>query len=376
MSILGAIPAAAQEPVDSLVVADSLHRVALARNWSDLYQRTIVLDSLFGWHTSAADSLRELAADNLKAAKKDSTRTKEELKSLDTALKTAQKASKSADAQKKQSARLLARLQKQQAAPVEKDLVKIGEQVLALEQQAGLAPAPLEKPIAEILGAPSVSEIPPAAPVDTALAASPPADSSITPAPNRKTKAKSLPPTRQYAQYNPSKDVMLNPPAPPCVLVRDVRDEFSGETYRELQREELFRFTNDYVKKVIPPGQAHVICEAALAQKGTTPTLWLTFTIHDPNARKTFGGFNKNSQAVLKFIDGQTITVYNIRADEGVEDASGNTLIFRAQYSLDREILKKIQRTELDKIRVAWATGYEDYDVQNLNLLRRQASCL
>ncbi|HNL38591.1 MAG TPA: hypothetical protein PKH43_05650, partial [Saprospiraceae bacterium] len=169
MSILGAIPAAAQEPVDSLVVADSLHSVALARNWSDLYQRTIVLDSLFGWHTSAADSLRELAADNLKAAKKDSTRTKEELKSLDTALKTAQKASKSADAQKKQSARLLARLQKQQAAPVEKDLVKIGEQVLALEQQAGLAPAPLEKPIAEILGAPSVSEIPPAAPVDTAL---------------------------------------------------------------------------------------------------------------------------------------------------------------------------------------------------------------
>ncbi len=373
-----ALSAAAQSTTDSLALADSLHREVMARNWSDLHQRAAVLDSLFGMQAATNDSLRSLAADKLKAAKKDSTRTKEEIKALDMAFKEAQKASKSVGAQKKQAAKLLAQLNKQQAAPVEKDLTKIGAQVLSLEQEAGLAPPPQEKPIAEILGTPSVSVVKPAAPAatDTLQAASPPADSAVVPAPTRKTRAKSLPPTRQYAQYEPSKDVMLNPPALPCVVVRDVRDEFSGETYREIQREELFRFTNDYVKKIIPPGEAHVVCEAALAQKGTTPTLWLTFTIHDPNARKTFGGFNKNSQAVLKFIDGQTVTVYNIRADEGVADASGNTLIFRAQYSLDREILKKIQRTELDKIRVAWATGYEDYDVQNINLLRRQASCL
>lgn len=373
-----AFPAAAQSTTDSLALADSLHREALARNWSDLHQRAAVLDSLFGMQAATNDSLRSLVADKLKAAKKDSTRTKEEIKALDMAFKDAQKASKSAGAQKKQAAKLLAQLNKQQAAPVEKDLIKIGAQVLSLEQEVGLAPPPQEKPIAEILGTPSVSEVPPAPPAatDSLQTASPPVDSAVVPAPTRKTRAKSLPPTRQYARYEPSKDVMLNPPAPPCVVVRDVRDEFSGETYREIQREELFRFTNDYVKKIIPPGEAHVVCEAALAQKGTTPTLWLTFTIHDPNARKTFGGFNKNSQAVLKFIDGQTITVYNIRADEGVADASGNTLIFRAQYSLDREILKKIQHTELDKIRVAWATGYEDYDVQNINLLRRQASCL
>ena len=63
-------------------------------------------------------------------------------------------------------------------------------------------------------------------------------------------------------------------------------------------------------------------------------------------------------------------------ADEGAPDPSGSAFTFRAQYGLDRDILKKMQRLELDKIRVGWAAGYEDYDVQNVNLLRRQAKCL
>ncbi len=79
---------------------------------------------------------------------------------------------------------------------------------------------------------------------------------------------------------------------------------------------------------------------------------------------------------ILKFIDGTTLTVSNLRNDDGTLDPTGQVFTYRGQYALDPSVLKKLRKTELDKIRVSWSTGYEDYEVQNVDLLMRQAKCL
>ncbi len=370
----------AQTPTDSLALADSLLNAATMQELTELSAQATLLDSLFAAQHERAAATAENTEAEWKAAKKDTTLAKEVVKNLETAKKEAQKAEKTAGGLHKRAASTLAFARKTQALPpaaARKNLPKLSAQVMELNQLAGLAPPPQEKPIAEVIGVPGVVDAPsaPAPPPTDSLATGNPATDEAQTKNPRKPKTRSVPPSQRYQPYDPKADVMLNPPTPPCVLAQNTRDEFSGETYREVQRAELFRFTNEYVKKVIPAGQSHIVCEAALAEKGPTPSLWLTFTIHDPNARKTFGGLNKNGVAILKFIDGQTLSVYNQRADEGVSDPSGDTFIFRAQYGLDRDILRKMQRTELDKIRIGWATGYEDYDIQNINLLRRQANC-
>jgi len=380
--VFGALsPLFAQQTSDSLALADSLRREALQLKITNLSVRITAVERVFALARQDAQTQLDSANSALKAAHKDSTRTKEEHKTLKVAQGDAQKVQKKAAANHKEAAGVLRRVQKLESMPLanaEKEAGKLDAQILALEQRAGLVPIPEETPIAAIIGAPAVSapDTLPLVVADSTLTAAPPADSASTAPTGNKQRTKAQPVGPQYKAYDPKADVMLNPPSAPCVLIRDVRDEFSGETYRELQRGELFRFNNEYEKKIMPPGQSHIVCEAALAEKGNAASLWLTFSVRDPNARKTFGGFTKNSQAVLKFMDGTTVNIFNLRADEGVADASGNVIQFKAQYNIDKETLKKLERTELDKIRIAWATGYEDYDVQNVNLLRRQASCL
>jgi len=168
---------------------------------------------------------------------------------------------------------------------------------------------------------------------------------------------------------------MLHPPLPPCALAMDRRDEFSGETQRETARTELFRYTNPVLKSYLQ-GKVHILCEAALSTIGPNTTLLLTFTIRDPNVRKAFGNLPKNSLATLQTLDGATYTINNQQLSEGLADDSGQVFTYRGQYPLDKTVLKKLRSTGLDKVRIAWSTGYEDYDVQNVDLLIRQAQCL
>jgi hypothetical protein len=159
------------------------------------------------------------------------------------------------------------------------------------------------------------------------------------------------------------------------VIASNSRDEFSGEISREMSRAELFRYTNPALKNYLQ-GKTHVICEAALATAGPNNTLLLTFTINDPNARKAFGRLDKNSIANLKFMDEVVFTLQNTVPDDGVFNQETGATIFRAQYPLTPEMVKKMRRTPLDKLRIAWSNGYDDYEVQQVDLLMRQAECL
>ena len=168
---------------------------------------------------------------------------------------------------------------------------------------------------------------------------------------------------------------MLNPPALPCQMAVNTRDEFSGEIYRRTAPMELFRHTPPALKNFLQ-GKPNVLCEAAIASAGANATLHLTFTINDPSPRKAFGKLEKSSQATLWFMDGTSFIIYNQQLEEGVQNPENQSYVYRVQYPLIAEVQKKMRRVELDKIRIAWSSGYEDYDVQYVQLLMQQARCL
>lgn len=181
--------------------------------------------------------------------------------------------------------------------------------------------------------------------------------------------------TAPTKKYDPAQDVMLNPPALQCRLAVDTRDELSGERYRRTMPVELFRHSPAALKSYLQ-GKTNVQCAAALASSGAYVYLHLIFTINDPNPRKAFGKIDKESLATLKFIDGTSYNIYNQVASEGIQNPDTQAYTFQAQYLLPADALKKIRRSELDKIRIAWSSGYEDYEVQYVLLLMGQAKCL
>jgi hypothetical protein len=180
---------------------------------------------------------------------------------------------------------------------------------------------------------------------------------------------------KKFKNYDPAEDVVLSPPVPPCVFSLDTKDEFSGEIRRETAREELFRYTNPVLKNYLQ-GKTHVVCESAVSGSASNAVLTLTLTVNDPGALKTLGNLPRNSSAIFKFIDGSTFNLFTARADDGAPAASGQAYIFKAQFPLDRDAQRKFRNEQIDKIRLSWSNGYEDYDVYNIDLVKRQCNCL
>jgi len=170
-------------------------------------------------------------------------------------------------------------------------------------------------------------------------------------------------------------DVIIYPPIPPCVLVQDTRDDFSGEIRRATDRAELFRHTNPLLKNYMQ-GIPQVVCEASMSKAGALVTLHLHLMVNDANTRRAQGNLPKNSNAIFKLIDGTTYHLFNLQADEGKSDAAGQGFVYEGLFSLDRDAIRKLRNIELDKIRLNWANGYEDYEVHDIRLLMRQLACI
>ncbi len=351
----------AQSPVAPLPPLDSLTEAQVVEKAQAFLNTAADQRNLAELQLHNAQSLRTTEEARLAILKADTLATKEQLLVLDKNLKSARNAEKVAEKNARQAEKnlgLTTSVQTMDSLARRKSLTKVQRQLTDMQRLLVPPPVVAEPPAA-------VAE-PTAA--DTATARLPVAEVA-------KKEKKPDAGVKKYKTYTPQSDVTLYPPAPPCALVMDRRDEFSGEIRRETARTELFRSTNAVLKNYLQ-GNIHILCEAALSTAGQTASLMLTFTVRDPNVRKSFGNLPKNGLANLRTLDGTTFTVYNQQLSEGIPDETGQVYTFRGQYPLDKVAFKKLRSTGLDKLRIAWATGYEDYEVQQVDLLMQQAQCL
>jgi hypothetical protein len=179
---------------------------------------------------------------------------------------------------------------------------------------------------------------------------------------------------KKFATYSIKEDVMLNPLTPTCQFSVNKTDEFSGKIYKELVYEEAFRYTNDFMKSHLN-GKPHIVCEASLGVLGDLTLLNLKVTINELNALKSFGGIQKNGICTLKLINGNVVNLLSIRDEDGILDEVGGFCVFNMQFSGDKSSLKLLQKSELDKIKISWKRGFEEYEIYNVDIFKRQSSC-
>ena len=332
---------------------------------------------LFRQYCADLTAKRSAGEEALALAQEDSTIAEATLKQLKNDLKQAKTAERNGNKALKEANSAVTFFEKTKSMTPQdrrKNLGKLSKNANNLQNKWTTLTAP--PPVQEPVSVPPIVEITSPAP-DTTIApeTTPTETGEEGKTPKKKTKEKT-PEKPGFAKYNPDNDVALNPPKPACTLGVNRRDEFTGNVYREMQFAELFRYTNPVMKKILSPKQPHIICKAALANDASGGALLLQFIIKDVNARRTFGGLAQKSIVSLKFINGEIMTLFNESTQEVKFDPEQGVAVFTAQYPFQAGIFKKLEKMELDQIRVAWSTGYEDYNVQQVGLLQQQASCL
>ena len=70
------------------------------------------------------------------------------------------------------------------------------------------------------------------------------------------------------------------------------------------------------------------------------------------------------------------MTLYNTGVDDVRFNSKTGLYEIQAQFSIDYKQEKILRKKDIDKIRVTWTSGFEDYDVFNTQFLKTQLQCL
>jgi hypothetical protein len=188
--------------------------------------------------------------------------------------------------------------------------------------------------------------------------------------PTGRTETISVKPPKQTAEK--AKPVVYQRSPVPCRLQRGDGSMRNGMA---VEKGLMFSHTDEDLRPYFRQEDL-VSCFASLHQIEDNTYLSLEFQISSPDARKNFGILENKSLLRFKLINGAFISLSNARTDHGKLDAySGNT-IYIGNYLIDKETERSLSRHELDKVRVVWSSGFEDYDVVNVDFLINQFNCL
>ena len=161
-----------------------------------------------------------------------------------------------------------------------------------------------------------------------------------------------------------------------CKFSFDGKDAITGKLRRTIEPDFLFGFTpenlSDYFKE-----DDMINCTGSITELGGGKVfLLLEIRIKSPNAKNAYGGIGRGSVLTLKTFEDEQIRLVCTLGDEGHYNDIKNVYTFRAQYPMSKGEMKVLKRAEVDQARIVWKTGYEDYEVLNVDFFINQFNCL
>ncbi len=179
-----------------------------------------------------------------------------------------------------------------------------------------------------------------------------------------------------FIQLKAEDNMMLNPPLPDCEIVFDGVDEFSGKNRRDTATKYFFEHTDERLRPVFGD-QSFIECHGHMtAVSGGFKFLSIEVVINDINAQRTYGFIEKGSMLSLKLVDGTNVQLINNNTDRGSLDQLNERVIYKAQYMIGPDLEKELLKMEIDRVRLVWSTGYEDYEIFETDFMMHQLSCL
>ncbi len=183
-----------------------------------------------------------------------------------------------------------------------------------------------------------------------------------------------LPLTDNYVGTN-QQDLILNPPARNCEVAYEGIDSKTGNFRKDLTQEFLFSHTDDRLRAYLKDKE-YLRCEGHFSANGGYRYLMLEFTFAYPNAREAYGFIEKGSILTIMMLNGDYVNLRSGVMDRGSYDTETELLTYRVHYPIDRSQMNYLKTSEVDAIRVFWSSGFEEYEVFQLDFFSNQLKCI
>lgn len=179
----------------------------------------------------------------------------------------------------------------------------------------------------------------------------------------------------KYGFQVDERDVLREPVKDDCKVAKQGIDQSTRNPKIEMESSFLFGYTHPNIKSFFKE-KDYLNCEARLSKSRGLYFLTLDIRIASIKANKTYGSLDKGSVVRLKLINDETIVLHNITQSTGILEPLTGVTVYQANYPMEKGEYKKISKSELDKLGLIWSSGYEEYEIYEVDFLMNQAECL
>lgn len=160
-----------------------------------------------------------------------------------------------------------------------------------------------------------------------------------------------------------------------CRFTLDTIDQTSGRRRVEMAPDLIFTHTDPDLRPYFKDKDL-ITCYGKFSRIDAYVYLTIDFQIASSHSQSNFGSLESGSLLRLKLLNGEYVALSNLKSDRGrIDPYSGHT-IFTGQYALGKNEINLLMDSGLDKIRILWSTGYEDYDIYKVNFFIDHLQCL
>ena len=155
-----------------------------------------------------------------------------------------------------------------------------------------------------------------------------------------------------------------------------MKDEMRGKN-RLIQTEPelLFDYTPAKLKTYFKTNNL-LKTNTSIRKEGKHYFLHLHISISSKDAAKNYGFIGEGSLLKILLINGRSIsTVSDIASSSRIENYTGNT-IYEVYYSLTKDDVNNLMKFPLDYVGIMWSSGFEKYDIYQVDVLINQLNCL
>ena len=171
------------------------------------------------------------------------------------------------------------------------------------------------------------------------------------------------------------RDVVKNPPSRICRLVQAESNVVGSDFLLRTESEHL-TFHLPAEMRVHRRGRPMLSIDSHFEVREGGKFIVLDIILQIPSARRSMGGIRKNRPIRMQMLSGEIVNLQIINEDTGTFFQDLNEVHFRAIAPLSRKDYQVLAENEIDRLRIQWDSGNQDYEVYDIRVLKHQINCI
>ncbi len=176
-------------------------------------------------------------------------------------------------------------------------------------------------------------------------------------------------------QFKPFKIVKIVKPEQECSYDMNEVDQFTKKLKVATKPSFFFGYTHPELEKFLKGGH-YLVVTGHMSEVSGLKALNLKFTFDSESAQQDYGSILEGSRLLISLLDGTTITLVSGEADGGRIDRNKKQTVYKSYFVIDSRSEKKLKKSEVNKVRMVWSQGFEDYDVTEVDFIINQLNCI